>query len=290
MGRMPRAAVAFATVLSFAGSPNAQTARPGTEEFGLTDRELVQSVERVETLIAQCMREQGFEYVAADYRTVRKGMSSIMSLPGLSEKEFIDQHGFGISTLYTGQPPQLTKGYSPGRVGMGERNVEIYNKLSPADQAAYNRTLFGENSDATFAVGLDIEDFSRTGGCTRKAIEQVFKPEQLKETYYNPKDTLIKNDPRMRAALRDYAGRMRNAGFDYNDPEQVEADIRDRLNAITGGGTVPVEQLSPEQLAALKKLQEDERRVAAINFDVEEELIEPLEEEIEKELFSRDVN
>jgi hypothetical protein len=290
MRKMSQAGATLAAILAFIGSASAQTAAPGAEEFGLTERELVQAVEEVEASIAQCMREQGFEYVAADYGTVRSGMAAIMSLPGLGEKEFIDRHGFGISTLYTGQAPQLAKGYSPANVGLGERNVQIYNNLSPADQVAYNRALLGENTDATFAVALDIEDFSRCGGCTRKAIERVFKSEQLKATYYNPKDTLIKNDPRMRAVLRDYADRMREAGFDYTDPEEVEADIRDRLYAITGGGTVPVERLSPEQLAALKKLQEDERRVAVINYDLEEELVEPLEEKIEEELFARAVD
>jgi hypothetical protein len=290
MRKMSQAGATLAAILAFIGSASAQTAAPGAEEFGLTERELVQAVEEVEASIAQCMREQGFEYVAADYGTVRSGMAAIMSLPGLGEKEFIDRHGFGISTLYTGQAPQLVEGYSPANVGLGERNVQIYNNLSPADQVAYNRALLGENTDATFAVALDIEDFSRCGGCTRKAIERVFKSEQLKATYYNPKDTLIKNDPRMRAVLRDYADRMREAGFDYTDPEEVEADIRDRLYAITGGGTVPVEQLSPEQLAALKKLQEDERRVAVINYDLEEELVEPLEEKIEEELFARAVD
>ena len=68
--------------------------------------------------------------------------------------------------------------------------MQIFQKLSPADQVAYNRALLGENSDATFAVGLELENFSRCGGCTLKAIEQVFKPEQLKGTYYNPKDAL----------------------------------------------------------------------------------------------------
>jgi hypothetical protein len=93
----------------------------------------------------------------------------------------------------------------------------------------------------------------------------------------------------MRTVLREYADRMREAGFDYKDPEEVEKDIRNRLYAITGG-TVSVEHLTPEQLAALKKLQEVERRVAVINYDLEEELVEPVEEEIEEELFAREVN
>ena len=152
-------------------------------------------------LIAQCMREHGFEYVAADYATVRKGMTADKSLPGMKEEEFIENYGLGISTFYSGKPPQLAEGYSPARVGLGDRNVEIFKKLSPADQAAYNRALLGENTDATFAVGLETENFSRCGGCTLKAIKKVFKPEQIKETYYNPKDALINKDPRMKAAL-----------------------------------------------------------------------------------------
>ena len=87
-------------------------------------------------------------------------------------------------------------------MGLGDRNVQIFKNLSPADQVAYNRALLGENTDATFAVGLELENFSRCGGCTVKAIEQVFTPEQLKSTYYNPLDALINNDPRMKAALR----------------------------------------------------------------------------------------
>jgi hypothetical protein len=289
MGKIVKPAVAVVPLLVLAGSASAQMALPGTEEFGLTSRELVQAVEKVEGLIAQCMREQGFEYVAADYNTVRRGMSAIMSLPGLDEEEFIAEHGFGMSTLYTGQAPQLGDGYSPGKVGLGERNVQIFNNLSPADQVAYNRALLGENTDMTFAVALDIEDFSRCGGCTLEAIEQVFQPEQLKETYYNPRDALILKDPRMRDVLRQYADEMRKHGFDYTDPEEVEADVRQRLYTITGGGTIPLEELSPEQLAALQELQEHERRVSVINYELEEELIEPVEEEIEEELFPRGV-
>ncbi len=285
-----RAIITVVAVLLLAGSAHAQ-APPGmgTEEFGLTHAQLVQAVEKVETLISKCMRDQGFEYVAADYITVRKGMAADKNLPGLSEEEFINKYGFGVSTLYTGQPPQLAEGYSPAKVGLGERNVQIYKNLSPADQVAYNRTLFGENIGATFAVGLETENFSRTGGCTRKAIEQVFDPEQLKATYYNPKDALINKDPRMKAALRQYGAAMRKAGFEYDHPDEVEDDMRDRLAALTTGGTIRVEEMPPEQRAALKKLQDYERRVAAKNFKLQEEIFDPVEEKIEKELFAREV-
>ena len=105
----------------------------GTEEFGMSPRELVQAIEKTEELIARCMREQGFQYVAADHNTVRAGMAADKRLPGLSEEEFVSRYGFGVSTFYTGLPPQLSTDYSPARVGLGERNVQIFRGLSPAD-------------------------------------------------------------------------------------------------------------------------------------------------------------
>jgi hypothetical protein len=167
--------------------------------------------------------------------------------------------------------------------------VQVFAGLSPVDQVAYSRALFGDHSDATFAITLDAEDFSRCGGCTREAIERVFAPEHLQASYYNPRDALIARDARMRVALREYGAKMRAAGFDADDPNAVEAEIVERLDAITGGGATPLEELSAEQLAALEELQNYERRLAATSFDLEAQLIEPVEEKIEKELYARRV-
>jgi len=281
---------AVAATIVLAHSPYAQAAAaPGTEEFGLTPRQLVQSIENVEAAIAGCMRSQGFRYIAVDYMMVRRGMSADKRLPGVSEEDFIGKYGFGLSTMYSGKPPQLAEGYSPGKVGLGERNVRIYRNLPPADRIAYNRALFGENIGATFAVGLETENFSRSGGCTRHAIERVFKPDQLKATYYNPQDVLINNDPRMKAALRKYARVMRRAGFDYSHPDDVEGDVKARLDALTRGGTIPIERMSPAQLGALKSLQGYERRVAVKNHELGEEIFDPIEEAIQREMYARKV-
>jgi hypothetical protein len=286
-GRIPTGVTVLAMLLFVSGADAQAPAGVGTEEFGLNPKQLVEAVEKVEALISKCMREQGFTYIAADYNTVRKGMAADKNLPGMSEKEFISKHGFGVSTAYTGQPPQLASGYSPARVGLGERNIQIFKNLSPADQVAYNRALLGENTGATFAVGLETENFSLTGGCTRRAIEQVFAPDQLKATYYNPTDALINKDPRMKEALRKYAAEMRKAGFDYSHPDEVEADVRQRLDALTNGGTIPVEKMSPAQRAALKELQDYERRVAVKDFQLVDRLIDPVEEKILEEIYSR---
>jgi hypothetical protein len=288
--KVSKTAVAMvAIVFGTAYSSLAESGKPGTEEFGMTKKELAQSIEKVEGLIAKCMRKQGFEYIPVDYTTARRAMVSDKSLPGMDEDEFIEQYGYGVATLYTGKAPQLNEGYSPGRLGLGKKNVEIFKKLSPADQTAYNRALFGANSDATFIVSLENENFSRCGGCTLSAIKQVFKKDQVSSTYYNPKDALINKDPRMRDALRTFAEKMRAAGFDYKHPDEVQPDIERRLDAITGGSTTPVEKLSGEQNASLKKLQEYERRAAKLTAKLQKEIFDPVEEIIEKEMYPRKV-
>ncbi len=267
----------------------AQPAALGSEEFGLSPRQLVQAIEKVEAQITRCMRAQGFEYVAVDYETVRKGMNSDKTLPGLTRPEFISKYGMGITTLYTGRAPQVETGYSPGRVGLGERNVAIFNGLRPADQVAYNRALFGANPDATFAVTLEQENFTRTAGCTRKGVETAFTPEQLSVSYYNPKDALINKDPRMKAVLRQYAQQMRKLGFDYAHPDDVAPDLRKRLDALTQGQSIPTDKMSPDQTKALKALQDYERRVSNKHYDLLDNVFDPVEEQIAKEMFARPV-
>lgn len=258
---------------------------PGTEEFGLTREELVTHIEAVEGHISACMREAGFEYIAADYNTVRRGMTSDKSLPGLSERQFFNQHGFGISTLYTGQAPQLSASTTPAQIGLGERNVQIFRNLSAEDQVAYNHALLGEDTNATFAVAIEIEDFTRIGGCTKTAVEQVFEPEQLTATYYNPKDALIEQDPRMVEAIAKFSQCMRDAGFDYNHESEIEPDLRNRLDEVTNG--LPLEALSADAQAALTELQGYERALAVVTLDCEIRHLEPVEDQVERELFSR---
>ena len=285
--RVATRAVSSAVLFLSGGLTAAAPAGLGTEEFGMTPKQLVEAVDKVEANISKCMREQGFEYVAADYNTVRRGMNADKKMPGMSEKEFFAKYGFGVSTAYTGEPPQLAVGYSPGKEGLGERNVQLYRKLSPADQVAYNRALFGENAGATFAVSLETENFAMVGGCTKKGVAQVFKPEQMQSSYYNPKDALINKDPRMKAVIRTYVAEMRKNGFDYSHPDDVEHDIRKRLAALTSGGTVPVDKMTPSQKSALKELQDYERRVAVKHLKMRDELLDPVADKIEEELFAR---
>jgi len=82
---------------------------------------------------------------------------------------------------------------------------------------------------------------------------------------------------------------MKKSGFDYAHPDQIEPDLRARLNSLTDGGKLLVEKMSAEQRTALKKLQEYEVAVARKSFQLQEEVLAPVEERIQQELFSRKV-
>jgi len=261
----------------------------GTAEFGLTDKQLVQVIEHTEQLIAKCMREEGFDYIAVDHGTAQAAMAANKRVPGMNEQEFVSKFGFGVSTTYTGDPPQLAGGYNPAKIGLGERNVHIFRNLSSADQVAYNRALLGGDFGMPFSVALESENFTQIGGCTRKAVEQAFKPEQLNASSYNPLDDLVNKNPRMKSALRYYEREMKKAGFDYTHPDQIEPDLRTRLAAITNGSTIPIEKMSAEQRANLKQLQDYELAVSKASFKLQEEVLGPVEERIHGEMFARKV-
>jgi len=266
------------------GSASKPAQIPGKEEFGMNKEQLYAAIENVEAEISQCMSAAGFEYIAADYNTVRRGMTADKSLPGMSERQFISQYGFGISTLYTGNAPQLSELRTPAQLGLGSQNVQILQNLSPADQVAYSHTLFGEHPDATFAVALETEDLSRTGGCTRSAIEKFFTPEQMKSTYINPFDVLVDQDPRMVDANAKFVDCLRDAGFEYNHEKEIEPDLRKKLDTITGGA--PLASLTTDTLAALTELQGYERALASATISCESRYLDPVADIVELEYYA----
>jgi len=71
----------------------------GLEEFGMTDEQLVTSIDGVESAIASCMADVGFEYIPIDSVTFRDAMDSLGDAPGLSDEEFVAQYGYGLTTL-----------------------------------------------------------------------------------------------------------------------------------------------------------------------------------------------
>ena len=251
----------------------------GSEEFGLSMDQLASKVEQVEGLIGDCMTAAGFEYVPVDFERVKERMDADKSAPGLSDEEFIAQYGFGITTQYD----------HPGReLGLGEQNIAIYDALPPQEKVAYDHALLGEDREATFAQSVEAEDFSKTGGCTRQAVEQVFTPQELTQAYINPADVAIAEDPRVVEATGKWSDCMRQKGYDYANPDDVEQDLHDRLDALTQGADPRT--LTGSDAAALTELQGEELALAPTSIQCEEELMEPVISQVEDEVFGAPVS
>lgn len=250
---------------------------PGIQAFGLTNEEFAANVEAVETAIAACMAEAGFEYVPVDVTAVLEVGQWMRADPSLSEEEYKTQWGYGISTR-TDNPPR--------EIGLGP-NIQIYESLSESEQVAYDRTLFGDDPDETFALALDDEDFGNLGGCTQEAVEQVFPEEMLSASFINPKDILIESDPRVVAAEEEWVDCMSEAGYDYEDQDEIIEEYEERLDALTGGEDP--EELSGADLEALEDLQAEEIAVTLKDFECGIPLGE-LIREIETELYGSPVS
>ena len=241
------------------------------EEFGMTQAQLVTSIETVESGIASCMRAAGFEYIPIDPVTFRAAMDALGSVPGVTSEEFVAQYGYGITTL----PPEPD-------FSVGQDNKRIYDNLAPAEQVAYQRTLWGDDSKATFVVTLDGEDFSPAGGCTRAVVEQVFTPEQLSPTYRNPLDAKIAQDPRMVAVREKWSACMRDGGYDFANQAAVEDDLRQRLVAITEGADPST--LTGSAKDALIALQGEELALAAVDRDCATRFVDAVEAEVQRDI------
>jgi hypothetical protein len=244
------------------------------EEFGLSLADLAARVDETERLIAGCMATAGFQYTALDFVSIKEAMDSDQTAPGVSSDDYVKQFGLGITTQL--DPPIVMFGAGP----VNATNLE--GMLAP-DRVAFVRALWGEATDWNHAHALEAEDFSQTGGCTREAAEQTYTVTELSGAYVNTADILLEQDPRMVAAIESWSECMRAEGLSYDNPNQVEDDLHERLDAIVQGqdpGT-----LTGPALDSLHELQGEELAIAEILTSCEEDVIEPVQAEIESEMY-----
>lgn len=262
------------TILSACGdeaSSSAQDAPSVEEEVGLDAAGLRLRQHRVEELIRDCMKAAGFEYTPVDPVAAD---AALLGSATLAEDEFTRQFGYGIATLYERRAARVA-----------DPNRAIRDALSPADRAAYDRTLRGENQDATFREAVDSGDFSRLGGCTARAAEQAFGGAGVLTTLIDKLDDLdrrIDNDQRMVTARRNWVTCMRDQGYDFTEPDDIDRHLQDRLAAIVGD-----EAGGDFDRAALAALGQEEVALAKADYGCEDDVIGPVEDEVRPEYESR---
>jgi hypothetical protein len=248
---------------------------PGTFPLGLTGDEYTARIEKTQALIAKCMADAGFEYVPASVQDVALAEHADRVQPGYSREEYKKYWGYGVSTRFDNLARELE---------LGPQNLRYIESLSEADKVAYERTLWGDDPNATFAFALGDEDFSSTGGCTRKAVAQVFTPEEIRGDFVNPKDVLIEKDPRVAKAKADWVACMEGYGYiGYLDQDELIEEFEQRFEALTSDEEAPT--LTGAKLENLKKLQREEIRAALADHECDQKHTTQVTRRVEEEVY-----
>jgi hypothetical protein len=245
---------------------------PVEDQLGFDTAGIMARQSRVEAEIRQCMKAQGFDYVPVDPFAQR---AAVTGASRLSDEDFLNQFGYGISTLWGRGSPQ------------SDPNERLRLGLSAADRRAYDRALWGENPGATFQAAVDSGDFTKLGGCTREATEKVFGGAQVLTQLQGKLDELderILEDQRMVRAVERWTTCMADAGFQYEDPDEIDSDLTKRMEKIVGPlpgpfatGPASGHKAVPYDRAALHTLQREEVTIARADFACERRYITPVE-------------
>ena len=252
------------------------------DQLGFDAAGILARQSRVEAAIAQCMKNEGFDYVPIDPFAQR---AALVGSSRLSDQDFLKQFGYGISTLWGHGNPQA------------DPNQRLRATLGPADRRAYDRALWGDNAGATFSEAVDSGRFDRLGGCTLKATQQVFGGAQVLTQLQGKLDDLddrIIEDRRMVKAIAQWSSCMADAGYRYDDPDEIDADLFSRTEKIVGPlpgqfavGPPAGEKPRPYDRAALAKLQREEVAIAQRDNSCELKEITPVESVVRPEYEAR---
>src|SRR3954453_9157806 len=249
------AVVVAAFGLSACGSDKAPAEKEPVDvedQLGFDQAGILARQSRVEAVIRNCMRAQGFEYTPIDPYAQR---AKILGSARITDNEFLRQFGYGISTLW-----------GRGR-NVANPNDRYRLSLAKSDRRAYDAALWGDNVGTTFQEAVDSGDFTKLGGCTRKATAKVFGGAQVLTELQGKLDELeerVLQDQRMVRAIAAWSKCMSKAGFSYEEPESIDTDLFKRMERIVGPlpgqfatGPAPGEKPQPYNKRALARLQSD---------------------------------
>jgi hypothetical protein len=250
----------------------------GTDVFGgfgeFDEAAFVEQQRVEEEKIAECMAEQGFEYIPVD----RSQYSSFIndSVEQFGTREYAETRGFGVTTERFSQSevgPDLI-GYDDSFLnatddedGFSDPNQEIVAAMDPGTQQAYYEALYGAEDDfpaydETMSdeelAELDEDFMWEPSGCqgeafaedTNNAFFQQFSDE-LDEMY-----EAALEDTRILDAEKEVSDCVAEKGFEYGGgfDEDVYLIWEDDLNAIEEMiGGFPGDDLTEEDFASMSE-------------------------------------
>ncbi len=276
-----------------------------------TQAQFAEDALRAEESIAQCMREQGFEYTPIDNSNFTAFSVDEEELPWGS-RAWTEKYGHGISTqrfTQTQVGPDLV-GWNDEQMDSIEEpqddpNQTYVESLSVADQEAYFEALYGDEPelapDATEAEWEEAYQDFEPNGCEFKAWNDTTSfggPEQdffmefgdeIEDLYER-----LEADPRVADHIAEVTSCMAERGLEYIDMddlyEEYETKMADIGPSLTGdplieAGLDPT-TMSEEEIEAFYETAFDEEL-----SDEDKELLGAIQaEEIEHAVATWDCN
>jgi len=179
---------------------------------------------QVEQLVAECMREEGWEYTPVDYDAMgRETADPDSELQATDPVAFGEKHGYGVAYYYELYEEENigTQGGAamPTMVARGadDPNADYVQGLSASEQEEYNESLYGKPPEAAdgsgvgSAIGVAVKPEDQ--GCYGKSSAVVYPQNEaandpdvqnrMNDYYENLQDS-----PEMQAAYEDWAACM----------------------------------------------------------------------------------
>jgi len=234
---------------------------------GFSDEELQRQNEELERtrqqIIAQCMRDAGFDYqpIEVPEQPIR------MNQP--SDRDWVMQNGIGL----TGD---MLESFVQ-EASVADPNEEFVNQLSVSERRAWNEALWGPPLEG------DISDLGDGGGCQGYSWRQItdgdprFEFEALFDAIAEMRDN-IDNSNAMTLVNADYANCMADNGFpEFSSPNNVlssllTAAVTDYVEDFRSIATSRVAGTVEDPLAAewIAEFRTHEVDLALADFDCKE--------------------
>ncbi len=222
---------------------------PGMPSFDPSDQaaalaESRRQEQRVQELVAQCMADQGFEYIP--YVPNQDAFGSF------DEADYVSEFGFGLATQILIDESEMERRFEEEMAQ--DPNRAIVEAMNPQEQQAYDTALYGEPPDidpetmSEDEIDAYFQDYVPSG-CMAEAQNEVYNQGAAEEFFRQFGDALdeqfrsIESDPRIQGLEERWAACMKDKGYDVTKRTDPELSIVRRLEAI---GVVTDLEVGPE--------------------------------------------
>ena len=200
----------------------------------------------VQEAIAECMRQEGWEYIPVD----QSSYTSSVEYTDEDEVERIKREGFGIAYWTLNQDAGMDFGEE-----YVDPNSDYVMALSDDERTAYYESLYGTDEEQQAEMTTEVDpdtgeeyqvSYGYGVGCqgegyTSVAGEDLTQSPEYWEaisTYYEELSERVEADPRMQKLTDGWSACMKDKGFEYDDVnsfyDSVYTEFQERLEGIMG--------------------------------------------------------